>query len=227
MAELESDRTIEALGRVENLKEFAGVAQEFSESFPEGSLDDFLSQISLVSEQDEYDEDAATVSLMTLHNAKGLEFPVVFILGMEDGVFPHLRSLGRPEDLEEERRLAYVGITRAKRRLYLTHAFSRSLWGGSSYNPPSRFLKEVPEELVESLGEPLSSGAGPRYPNLDRATSGWRVGEEVEHERWGVGVITSLSGSGEKAEASIWFSDDGEKRVLLAYAPIKRRDGGG
>lgn len=223
MAELEADRSIEALGRVENLKELAGVAQEFSESFPEGSLDDFLSQISLVSEQDEYDEEAATVSLMTLHNAKGLEFPVVFILGMEDGVFPHMRSLGRPEDLEEERRLAYVGITRAKRRLYLTHAFSRSLWGGSNYNAPSRFLKEIPGDLVDSLGEPMAN-SGSRYPSLERATAGWKVGDEIEHERWGTGVITSLSGKGEKTEATIWFSDEGEKRVLLAYAPIRKHE---
>ena len=224
MAELESERTIESLGRIENLKELAGVGAEFSERFPDGGLDDFLAQISLVSEQDEYDEEEMAATLMTLHNAKGLEFPVVFIVGMEDGVFPHIRSLGSPEELEEERRLAYVGLTRAKQRLYLTLARSRSLWGGSSYNPPSRFLKEVPDEFVTSLGDPGPMSESTRYPNLERATSGWRVGQEISHTRWGRGVITSLSGTGEKAEATIHFSDEGEKRVVLAYAPIKQVD---
>src|SRR5207249_8811440 len=115
---------------------------------PEGGLADFLEQIALVTEQDEYDEEASTVTLMTLHNAKGLEFPVVFMVGMEDGVFPHFRSMGDTAELEEERRLAYVGVTRAQERLYLTHAWSRSLFGQTSYNPPSRFLAEIPSDLL-------------------------------------------------------------------------------
>lgn len=220
LAELEAERSIESLGRIENLKELAGVAREFEEAYPGAGLDEFLSRISLVSEQDEYDDEASSVTLMTLHNAKGLEFPVVFIAGMEDGVFPHMRSLGSPEDLEEERRLAYVGITRAKKRLYLTHAVSRSLWGGSNYNPPSRFLKEIPEQLVNVEGEPAEAGA--RHPGLSRATAGWNVGDEIVHDRWGAGVITALAGAGEKSEATIWFSEEGEKRVMLAYAPIKK-----
>ncbi len=248
MAELKAERSIEALGRVENLKELAGVAAEFAERVPDGSLEDFLAQTSLVSEQDEYDEEESTVTLMTLHNAKGLEFPIVFLTGLEEGVFPHMRSLTEPEELEEERRLAYVGITRARQRLYLTHAWSRSLWGGVNYNPPSRFLKEIPEELIKRMGEKprrssngsFSSGGGGfsnnrypsrpvptssvRYPNMERATAGWRVGQEVSHNRWGTGVITALAGSGEKAEAKIWFSDVGEKTLLLAYAPIKATD---
>ncbi len=234
MAELEAERSIEALGRVENVKEVAGVAAEFSQRFPDGTLEDFLAQIRLVSEQDEYDEEESSVTLMTLHNAKGLEFPIVFIVGLEEGVFPHMRSLTEPEELEEERRLAYVGITRAKERLYLTHALNRSLWGGVNYNPPSRFLKEIPSALVNKVGdEPRRArsggsfdgasgfGSAPRYPDMERANAGWRVGQEVSHTRWGSGVITSLSGFGEKAEATIWFSDVGEKRLLLAYAPIK------
>ncbi|MGH2773439.1 MAG: UvrD-helicase domain-containing protein [Actinomycetota bacterium] len=226
MAELSAERTIEALGRIENLKELAGVAAEFEQRYPEATLDDFLGQISLVGEADEYDPNAPAVVLMTLHNAKGLEFPVVFILGLEEGVFPHLRSLAEPRELEEERRLAYVGITRAKQRLYLIHAFNRSLWGGTHYNPPSRFLGEIPEEHVNPHGDPVATGVfgAPRYPNLQRASSGWRVGQEVAHDRWGRGVIVSLSGAGEKAEASIYFSDQGEKRLLLAYAPIKAVD---
>jgi DNA helicase-2/ATP-dependent DNA helicase PcrA len=223
MAELEADRSIEALGRVENLKELAGVAEEYSSAYPDGTIDDFLARVSLVSEQDEYEEDAPTVSLMTLHNAKGLEFPVVYIGGMEDGVFPHLRSLTSPEELEEERRLAYVGITRAKQRLYLTSAVSRSLWGGSNWNPPSRFLKEIPEGLVSLMGS--TPVEGPVYPDLRRAGAEWQVGQEIVHDRWGTGVITSLSGKGEKTEATIWFADEGEKRLLLAYAPIKGSKG--
>ncbi|MGQ0680224.1 MAG: DNA helicase PcrA [Actinomycetota bacterium] len=241
LAELESERSIEALGRIENLKELAGVAAEFEERVPGGTLEDFLAQTSLVSEQDDYDQEASTVTLMTLHNAKGLEFPIVFILGMEEGVFPHQRSLTEPDELEEERRLAYVGITRAKKHLYLTHSESRSLWGGMNHNQPSRFLKEIPAELLRRVGErsrPASGGGtygsfnsgrrqGPpaalraHYPNVERASARWRVGQEVAHARWGSGVITSLSGSGDKAEATIWFSDTGEKRLLLAYAPIK------
>ncbi|MEX2586962.1 MAG: DNA helicase PcrA [Actinomycetota bacterium] len=238
MAELESERSIEALGRVENLKELAGVAAEFDER-EGGSLEDFLGQISLVSEQDAYDDESSVVTLMTLHNAKGLEFPIVFIAGFEDGVFPHMRSLTEPGELEEERRLAYVGITRAEQRLYLTHSWCRSLWGGVNYNPPSRFLREIPAELVNNVGQPLrrasardgaapaygrrraAAAAAPHYPNLDRATAGWKIGQEVTHTRWGTGVITSLSGHGEKAEATIFFSDTGEKRLMLAYAPIK------
>ena len=231
MAELEAERSIEALGRVENVKELAGVAAEFEQRSPEGTLEDFLAQIRLVTEQDEYDEEESAVTLMTLHNAKGLEFPVVFIVGFEDGVFPHMRSLTEPEELEEERRLAYVGITRAKQRLYLTHALNRSLWGGVNYNPPSRFLREIPDELLNRVGDHPGHGGrvrnayrGPRYPDMDRANAGWRVGQEVAHARWGSGVITSLSGFGEKAEATIWFSDLGEKRLLLAYAPITAED---
>ncbi|HVF11612.1 MAG TPA: 3'-5' exonuclease, partial [Actinomycetota bacterium] len=230
MAELESERTIEALGRVENLKELAGVAAEYEDRFPEGTLADFMAQISLASEQDSYSEEDSSVTLMTMHNAKGLEFPVVFMIGMEDGVFPHMRSLGEPRELEEERRLAYVGITRAKQRLYLTHAWSRSLWGGSNYNPPSRFLKEIPDQLIRKVGETPGKGAisrssrQPHYPDMERATATWRVGQEISHARWGRGVITSLSGQGEKAEATIWFSDEGEKRLVLAYAPIESAD---
>ena len=124
-------------------------------------MTDFLEQVSLVSEQDEYDEEDPGVTMMTLHNAKGLEFDVVFMAGMEDGVFPHYRSMTDSGELEEERRLAYVGVTRARKRLYLTHAWSRSLFGGSNYNPPSRFLREIPEELVRTHreGEPKVGAA--------------------------------------------------------------------
>ncbi len=233
LLELESERTIEAEGRVENIKELTGVAAEYEQRFPDEGLSGFLEQVALVSEQDEYDEAASAVTLMTLHNAKGLEFPVVFIVGMEDGVFPHYRSMGDSAELEEERRLAYVGITRARERLYLCHAWSRSLFGTTSYNPPSRFLSEIPAELLRSVeGEEEEAGGaviGGRGSTIREAVvSGRRepvqvsAGDTVLHDRWGEGVVLTVSGTGPDAEASVMFEDVGEKRLLLAYAPLKK-----
>jgi DNA helicase-2/ATP-dependent DNA helicase PcrA len=200
-----------------------GVAAEFEQRNPEGILADFLEQVSLVSEQDEYDEEDSAVTLMTLHNAKGLEFDVVFMVGMEDGVFPHYRSMGDAGELEEERRLAYVGITRARRRLYLTHAWSRSLFGGSNFNPPSRFLGEIPSELVHSLeSERKGRGDGPAAPPAREMVS-VTEGDTVFHDKWGEGVVVSVVGRGDRTEATISFEDVGEKRVLLAYAPLAKR----
>jgi DNA helicase-2/ATP-dependent DNA helicase PcrA len=219
--ELEADGSIEALGRVENLKELVGVAREFAGENPEGGVREFLEQVALVSDADELVEEGGAVTMMTMHIAKGLEFPVVFMVGMEDGVFPHMRSMTDPAELEEERRLAYVGITRAKERLYLTHAWSRSLYGGSNYNPPSRFLHEIPEQLirlVESTGESDEK----QIPPNERRTLSLAVGDEVFHERWGRGVVTAVSGRGQNAEASVHFEDEGTKRLLLAYAPLQR-----
>jgi len=152
VAELEDERSVEAESRLENLQELVGVAAQFE------TTDDFLEQVSLVSDSDEIDDDASAVMLMTLHAAKGLEFPTVFILGLEDGIFPHLRSMTDPEEMEEERRLAYVGITRAQQRLYLTHAWARMIFGQTQYNPPSRFLDEIPSNLIEEA--PGSRGTG-------------------------------------------------------------------
>ncbi len=164
---LEAERTIEAEGRLENLAELVGAAGEAE------TVAEFLEQISLVSDVDEMDDDTTSVVLMTLHSAKGLEFPVVFVIGLEDGVFPHLRSLTEPDQLEEERRLAYVGITRARRRLYLSHAWSRTLFGGTQYNPPSRFLDEIPAGLVKDVeGHRRASRGGRVYGG-----GGWRPGD--------------------------------------------------
>ena len=146
LAELEAERSIEAEGRVENLQELVGGAREFE------TVDEFLEQVSLVADTDEIDDDDSSVVLMTLHAAKGLEYPVVFLIGMEEGVFPHMRTLTEPDELEEERRLAYVGITRARERLHLTSAWARMLHGTTQYNPPSRFLSEIPAALVEEVG---------------------------------------------------------------------------
>ena len=155
--ELRAERTIESEGRLENLAELVGSAQEAE------SIDVFLEQVSLVSDADEIDGDDSQVVLMTIHAAKGLEFPAVFIMGLEDGVFPHLRSIGDPDELEEERRLAYVALTRAQERLYLTHAWSRTLYGGTQYNPPSRFLDEIPERLVQAIEQRRASRGGRTY----------------------------------------------------------------
>jgi len=233
LLELETERTIEAEGRIENIRELGGVAAEYEARFPEGELTDFLESVSLVSDQDEYDEEAGSVTLMTLHIAKGLEFPVVFIIGMEDGVFPHYRSMGDQAELEEERRLAYVGITRAQQRLYLCHAWSRTLFGTTSYNPPSRFLGEIPSGLLRSLegdeeeGGTIIGGGG-RSAIREAVVSGRRepleigAGDTVLHDKWGEGVVLMVRGFGAEAEATVRFEDAGEKRLLLAYAPLRK-----
>jgi DNA helicase-2/ATP-dependent DNA helicase PcrA len=163
VAELEAEHSIEAESRVENLAELVGAANDYE------TVDEFLEQVGLVADTDELDDDDSSVVLMTLHSAKGLEFPAVFLVGLEDGVFPHLRSIGEPDQLEEERRLAYVGITRARERLYLSHAWSRTLYGSTQYNPPSRFLDEIPDELVEQVD---GARRGSRRSGGDRGSSG-------------------------------------------------------
>jgi ATP-dependent DNA helicase UvrD/PcrA len=182
---LEAERTIESEGRLENLAELVGAAGEVE------TVDEFLESISLVSDVDDLDEaDQSSVVLMTLHAAKGLEFPVVFIIGLEDGVFPHLRSLTEPDQLEEERRLAYVGITRARQRLYLTHAWSRTLFGGTQYNPPSRFLDEIPDGLIHDVeGHRRSSRGGRSYGGVwGRGGRDWRSGgPSRDRDRTGTG----------------------------------------
>ncbi len=236
----ESERTIEAMGRVENLQELVGVASEF-ESSNEGAvigdeefdtldnlrrLEVFLESTALVADIDEWDEGAGAVTIMTHHTAKGLEFPAVFIVGMEDGVFPHMRSLGDPAELEEERRLAYVGITRAQDNLYLTSAWSRMLFGGSSYNPPSRFLAEVPENLLVMAGKrqrrsssERAAASGPRT-TLDPGQIG--PGDRVRHDKWGLGTVREIVGEGDRAEAEVVFDTQGKKRLLLTWAPLER-----
>jgi DNA helicase-2/ATP-dependent DNA helicase PcrA len=228
LLDLETERTVEAEGRIENIRELGGVAAEFAQRDPDGTLADFLEQVSLLGEQDEYDEEAGSVTLMTLHNAKGLEFPVVFIIGLEDGVFPHYRSMGDPAQLEEERRLMYVGVTRARERLYLTNAWSRALFGQTSYNPPSRFLSEIPIELVRSLeGDDVADADGSASP-IREAVMGRpqsvdiSAGDTVVHDKWGEGVVVTVNGRGTDAEATVRFEDAGEKHLLLAYAPLRK-----
>ncbi|MDP9222568.1 MAG: ATP-binding domain-containing protein, partial [Actinomycetota bacterium] len=221
MDELASERSFEALSRQENLHELAGVAREYEEANEDATLRGFLEQIALITDTDTVEGDEVGVTLMTLHNAKGLEFPVVFILGMEEGIFPHIRSLGDPDQLEEERRLCYVGITRAKERLYLLNAWSRSLWGGLNYNPPSRFLAEIPDDLM-GMVQPRGPSPQRRVVGVERDTSMFRVGQEVEHDRWGRGVILDIGRSSVGLEATVNFpAAGGEKRLDLSLAPLK------
>jgi DNA helicase-2/ATP-dependent DNA helicase PcrA len=175
-----------------------------------------------VSDADELSDEEGAVTIMTLHIAKGLEFPVVFIVGLEDGVFPHVRSMTDPAELEEERRLAYVGITRAKERLYLTHAWQRSLWGGSNFNPPSRFLSEIPDELIRTVESGDESEKLAEMVQQKKTPLSLAVGDDVFHERWGRGTVLAVSGRGTSAEASVHFESEGTKRLLLAYAPLQR-----
>jgi len=237
IAELEAEGKVESLSRVENLRELLSVASEFEESGPLGGTGDevwedldgmrrlelFLESVSLVSDVDSLDEEAGVITLMTLHNAKGLEFPVVFVAGMEEGVFPHVRSLGDPGELEEERRLAYVGITRAQRRLYLTLATTRNLWGMANYNSPSRFLGEIPGALLAAAPQRQRSskleGTSPR-PTL--GGDELAEGDRVRHRQWGGGRVVSVSGTGERAEAVVEFDEHGSRRLLLAWAPLEK-----
>ena len=229
-----SERSIEAMGREENLKELVSAAADFEETGPASTgtgewaeldglrrIEMFLESISLVTDVDSM-QDGEAATLMTLHNAKGLEFPVVFITGMEDGVFPHMRSLGEPAELEEERRLAYVGITRAMERLYLTRAWSRNLWGGNNYNPPSRFLGELPKQLLEKATRKSRrvDSVAPPTDTVDGDDIG--VGDRVKHAHWGTGTITQVIGAGDRAEAYVSFDSQGVKRLLLAWAPLER-----
>jgi DNA helicase-2/ATP-dependent DNA helicase PcrA len=236
LAALEDEHTIEAAGRIENIEELVGAARDADD------LDAFLEEVSLVADADEVEGDSSRVTLMTLHTAKGLEYPVVFIVGMEDGVFPHLRSLGEPDEMEEERRLAYVGITRARERLYLSHAWCRNLWGQTQYNPPSRFLKEIPDTLIRpaeggrrpAARQPGRSGrdqmveaalrrgkVGPVHGS-GAELLGLRAGETVVHAKWGEGVVMEVRGEGDRAEAKVHFPSVGEKHLALSLAPIKR-----
>ena len=227
--------------RVENLAELESVAQEFANENPEGTLTDFLERVSLVADADEIpdrDELGGVVTLMTLHTAKGLEFPVVFLTGMEDGIFPHSRSLGDPKELEEERRLAYVGITRARERLYVTRSMTRSAWGTPSFNPASRFLDEIPDvqwEREEPMNMPIGSNGFGSSPNStsaarrlgdrsdnDGPTIVLAAGDRVTHERFGLGTVVSADGVGAKADATIDFGSSGIKRLLLRYAPVEK-----
>jgi DNA helicase-2/ATP-dependent DNA helicase PcrA len=229
---LEAERSIEAQGRLENLQELVGVAQEFeARGEEESGLDQFLQEISLFSDQDALEaSDRSHVTLMTLHNAKGLEFPVVFMIGLEEGLFPHQRSLEERNE-DEERRLCYVGMTRARQRLVLTHARGRTIFGARSYNLPSRFLDELPQSEIEWHRQPAawsvpgtpaesSSFAAHRPRSGERPVPSLAVGDEVRHETLGEGVVTGVDRDG---IVVVRFREDrSERRLVLGYAPLER-----
>jgi DNA helicase-2/ATP-dependent DNA helicase PcrA len=218
---LQAERTIESQGRIENLQELVGVAQEYQATAAEPSLSSFLQEISLYSDQDAISEEQSLVTLMTLHNAKGLEFRAVFMIGMEDGIFPHARSI-EEAGLEEERRLAYVGMTRAQERLVLTHASVRSLYGNRNYNLPSRFLDELPEREVERerLRPTSWSSYGSRTVQPREDLPDLSTGDSVRHGTLGEGVVTAIEPGG---VVTVRFAGDGaERRLVLEYAPLEK-----
>ncbi|RIK11465.1 MAG: ATP-dependent DNA helicase PcrA [Acidobacteria bacterium] len=263
-ADLEEQESIEATGRLENLAELTGVAADFDAAWDAGMVEvepeveptgggltvnarrlaGFLEQVGLVADVDALADPESSVTLMTLHNAKGLEFPVVFVTGMEDGIFPHSRSMADREELEEERRICYVGITRAGERLYLTRAWERNLFGTYGSNPPSRFLSEIPSELTREIGTDPGrwsesvSGVRTSRSAISRAPQGGpdriarkperaapislSLGDDVVHNKWGEGVVIGLEGEGDDAQALVRFPSVGEKRLLLAWAPLAK-----
>jgi DNA helicase II / ATP-dependent DNA helicase PcrA len=235
---LESSTDLQDVSRVENLKELVSVAREFDGAREEGTLSEFLEQVSLVADADEIpegEEHGGLVTMMTLHTAKGLEFPVVFLTGMEEEVFPHQRSLNDPKELEEERRLAYVGITRAEQRLYLTRAVARNWWGRPSFHKQSRFLGEIPAGLIEwrrdadaamssarPAQERMAQQPGTRSPG-NRRVPALSPGDMVTHDKFGLGTVVSTDGYGDQAEAKIDFGADyGVKHLVLRYAPLEK-----
>ncbi|RBP05898.1 DNA helicase PcrA [Rossellomorea aquimaris] len=244
---LKAEKSIESQSRLENLDEFLSVTKSFEQSNDDKSLVAFLTDLALVADIDKLDEDDQpkdSVILMTLHAAKGLEFPIVFLMGMEEGVFPHSRSLMEEDEMEEERRLAYVGITRAEEQLYLTNAQMRTLYGQTKMNPVSRFIQEIPAELLDdvmaekkSAFTPFGKSAAkaptrpaPRKPvsrPVQTTTGGesvaWQVGDKAQHKKWGTGTVVSVKGSGDSVELDIAFpSPMGIKRLLAKFAPIEK-----
>ncbi len=227
---LKDENTIESASRIENIEEFLTVTNAFEESSEDKSLVSFLTDLALVADIDQTDkEEEATdeVILMTLHSAKGLEFPVVFLIGLEEGIFPHSRSLMDEEEMEEERRLAYVGITRAEKQLYITNAQTRTLYGRTSVNQESRFINEIPEELLDRANKKVVTErrtiSRPVMKTTGGESLGWRVGDKASHGKWGTGTVVSVKGEGEAMELDIAFpSPIGVKRLLAKFAPITK-----
>lgn len=250
--ELVNQNNLEAQARLENLEEFLSVTQEFDKRFEAQNEDDadapneklsvFLNDLALLSDVDSYEEESSQVTLMTLHAAKGLEFPVVFLIGLEENIFPLSRALMEESELEEERRLAYVGITRAEEELFMTNAFSRTLYGRTQYNRPSRFIEEIEQDLLQSLGERSQpKAAAPFQPKVFKpsyiqprqttvaskqqtsaAGNTWQVGEKVQHKKWGIGTVVRTTGSAQDIELDVAFPQQGVKRLLAAFAPIEK-----
>jgi len=249
LGELQEEDTVESQTRIENIKEFISVALEFEAKSEEQTLEEFLAQVSLVSDIDNLEEERDAAVMMTLHSAKGLEFPVVFLVGMEEGVFPGYRSMTDEAELEEERRLCYVGITRAKERLYLTSTQSRTLFGNTTYNKVSRFIREIPEELLDDVNEAEKRrSAGLRQLNIQSqvrekpsfgvpkafgtvtpvpvkkasADGSFNVGDKVSHKKFGAGIITKIEKEKDDYKLEIFFEKAGMKRLMAAFANLTK-----
>ncbi|MBN1298920.1 MAG: DNA helicase PcrA [Actinobacteria bacterium] len=249
MQELKYEKTVEAANRIENLQELLTVAHEHNNKNPKNSLpggigllENFLEEISLITDIDNFDDSMDAVVLMTLHNAKGLEFPVVFIIGMEEGIFPHSRSMESMSDLEEERRLCYVGITRAMEKVYLTCAVSRNIFGNTSYRNISRFLKEIPKNLIKDenskvFSSQISTAKAVFKRNYDKKTKdiwadyacsdspvsdAYQVGDTVEHKMWGRGKVVNKTVLKDDIELEVIFSKAGHKHLLVSFAPLRK-----
>lgn len=257
LKDAKATKSLEAQARIENIEEFLSVTKQFDDSYQPEDEDsdkfvDFLADLALVSDVDNVEEEPQAVTLMTLHAAKGLEFPVVFLIGLEEGIFPLSRAMMDEDELEEERRLAYVGITRAEKKLYLTNAYSRMLYGRRQNNPASRFVEEIEPDLIKNENTlDGASSTGPKVPFGNdrerraftpsykknpvgtRATvkkaagtgadkNSWSIGDKVKHRKWGTGTVVKVTGAGEDAELDIAFKSEGIKRLLAAFAPIQK-----
>ncbi|HMM22508.1 MAG TPA: DNA helicase PcrA [Selenomonadales bacterium] len=241
LAELENEQTSQSEARIENLRELLSVAKEFAAGDVEDNLENFLSHVALVSDIDTAETSQDKVTLMTLHSAKGLEYPTVFLAGLEEGIFPHARTLMNETEVEEERRICYVGITRAQRRLYITNARMRTIYGNTVMYPPSRFLNELPEEVVEDYKirkEPLNRysaalspapaplrAAGAQRPLGTEKPSGgadWKAGDKARHAKWGVGTVVEVRGNGDNQEVKVAFPGMGIRQLMVKFAPLAR-----
>lgn len=241
MLDKDAEHDPQGESRKENVGEFLSVAKDYMDSNPDGNLQDFLENVALVSDVDDFESSESKVTLMTLHSAKGLEFPVVFLAGLDEGLFPHSRTLMDPEQIEEERRLAYVGITRAERQLYVTNAITRTMYGRISAYMPSRFLGEIPPELVEEYKRKsampqsrmtavpgqqrvsiLSKPVATSLPKKHAVTDSFAKGDKVRHKIWGIGTVLDVIGDGPNMQMKIQFPTKGVRQVVVKYAPLEK-----
>lgn len=238
LAQLEESTDPQDQARAENIGELLSVAKDFQDTNPSGTVEDFLEQVALVNDVDSFEQEESKVTLMTLHAAKGLEFPIVFLGGLEEGLFPHSRTLMNPEEIEEERRLAYVGITRAEKELYISNATTRTVFGRTSSYLPSRFIDEIPEELVDGLRakrkvpddikrhvpQHMSVTSRPVTKPIVRneVIADWKVGDTAIHSKWGNGKVINVAGDGAGMKLTIEFPTQGVRVVMAKFAPVKK-----
>ena len=238
LAQLEESTDLQDQARAENIGELLSVAKDFQDTNPSGTVEDFLEQVALVNDVDSFEQEESKVTLMTLHAAKGLEFPIVFLCGLEEGLFPHSRTLMNPEEIEEERRLAYVGITRAEKELYISNATTRTVFGRTSSYLPSRFIDEIPEELVDGLRakrkvpddikrhvpQHMSVTSRPVTKPIVRneVIADWKVGDTAIHSKWGNGKVINVTGEGAGMKLTIEFPTQGVRVVMAKFAPVKK-----